>query len=313
MTEQPDVVDAVRPSSEQAAATAGALLRQAREAAGLHVAALAVSLKVPVNKLEALEAGALERLPDAVFARALASSVCRALKVDPAPILQHLPQGGAARLKTDAAGINAPFHAAAPAVRAPGVGASATLSRPAVLAVLALLVGALVLLLLPDLQREKAVSESTASASEPPPAAPVPTEAAAPAPAAVAPTPAAPAVAVAPVTPAVAPAASASVVAAAPVAPSASAAAAASAAVVGKAGGIVVFEPRAETWVRVTDGNGVIALSKTLAAGETTGVTGALPLAVVVGRVDSMEVQVRGKPMDLRPLARDNVARFEVK
>ena len=36
--------------------TAGALLRQAREAAGLHIAALAVSLKVPVKKIEALEA-----------------------------------------------------------------------------------------------------------------------------------------------------------------------------------------------------------------------------------------------------------------
>ncbi|WP_457306933.1 helix-turn-helix domain-containing protein, partial [Polaromonas sp. P5_E6] len=35
--------------------TAGTLLREAREAAGIHIAALAVSLKVPVKKLEALE------------------------------------------------------------------------------------------------------------------------------------------------------------------------------------------------------------------------------------------------------------------
>ena len=35
--------------------SAGALLREAREAAGLHIGALAVSLKVPVKKLEALE------------------------------------------------------------------------------------------------------------------------------------------------------------------------------------------------------------------------------------------------------------------
>ena len=35
--------------------SAGTLLRQAREAAGLHVASLAASLKVPVRKLEALE------------------------------------------------------------------------------------------------------------------------------------------------------------------------------------------------------------------------------------------------------------------
>ena len=75
-----------------AAKSAGQLLREAREAQGLHVAALAVALKVPVKKLEALEADRLEELPDAVFVRALASSVCRALKIDPAPILEKLPQ-----------------------------------------------------------------------------------------------------------------------------------------------------------------------------------------------------------------------------
>ena len=60
------------------------LLRAAREAAGLHIAALAAALKVPVRKLEALEAGRYGELPDLTFARALASSACRHLKVDPA-------------------------------------------------------------------------------------------------------------------------------------------------------------------------------------------------------------------------------------
>jgi cytoskeleton protein RodZ len=50
--------------------TAGALLRDAREAAGLHIAALAVALKVPVAKLEALEADNFSALPDMVFVRA---------------------------------------------------------------------------------------------------------------------------------------------------------------------------------------------------------------------------------------------------
>ena len=57
--------------------TAGSLLRTAREREGLHIAALAVSMKVPVKKLEALEADRLDLLPDAVFVRALAASVCR--------------------------------------------------------------------------------------------------------------------------------------------------------------------------------------------------------------------------------------------
>ena len=47
--------------------TAGAMLRKARMAAGLHVAALAVSMKVPVKKLEALEGDRLDLLPDAVL------------------------------------------------------------------------------------------------------------------------------------------------------------------------------------------------------------------------------------------------------
>jgi cytoskeleton protein RodZ len=34
---------------------------------------------------------------------------------------------------------------------------------------------------------------------------------------------------------------------------------------------------------------------------------------VVVGRIEAVEVQVRGEPRDLRAIAKNNVARFEVK
>ncbi len=88
--------------------TAGMLLRRAREASGLHVAALAVSLKVPVRKLEALEADRFDLLPDLVFARALASSVCRTLRVDAQPVLERLPVKTTPRLVQDRDGINTP-------------------------------------------------------------------------------------------------------------------------------------------------------------------------------------------------------------
>ena len=78
--------------TEAQVVTAGTLLRQAREAVGMDVSVLASALKVPVGKLQALEADDFTALPDAVFARALASSVCRALKIDAAPVLQGLPQ-----------------------------------------------------------------------------------------------------------------------------------------------------------------------------------------------------------------------------
>lgn len=88
----------------------GALLRAAREAQGLHIGALAVALKVPVRKLEALEADRLSELPDMVFVRGLASSVCRALNIPDAPILAKLPQHLAPRLDLQDSGLNASYR-----------------------------------------------------------------------------------------------------------------------------------------------------------------------------------------------------------
>lgn len=90
---------------------AGALLRAAREAQGLHIAALAVSLKVPVRKLEALEADRFDLLPDVVFVRALTLSVCRSLKLDPKPVMSALPQRQPPQIKTDYDGLNTTFEA----------------------------------------------------------------------------------------------------------------------------------------------------------------------------------------------------------
>jgi cytoskeleton protein RodZ len=43
------------------------------------------------------------------------------------------------------------------------------------------------------------------------------------------------------------------------------------------------------------------------------GASGNLPLSVVLGRADAVQVQVRGQAFDVKALAKDNVARFEVK
>jgi cytoskeleton protein RodZ len=305
--------------------TAGQLLRQAREAAGLHIAALAVSLKVPVRKLEALEADRLDLLPDAVFVRALASSMCRALKVDPAPVLGRLPQTVKPRLDHDASGINTPFRAPGDGPR-PSLGDA--LSRPAVLAVLVLLLGALILVFLPSVRHDDVADRSAADATGMPAAvnADAITPAAAPDSTAVAaPARAQPSVAeagaasglsptlavsVAPSTPTVAsPTAVLTPAAAAPpIAPPIAAAGP-----VPESAGIVVFRTQGESWVEVTDAKGVVTLRRTLTGGETVGASGVLPLSVVVGRADSTQVQVRGKPFELAPLARNNIARFEVK
>src|SRR6478752_2999890 len=156
---------------EGSAVSAGTLLRQAREAAGLHVATLAANLKVPLRKLEALEEDRYDQLGDAVFVRALASSVCRTLKMDPQPVLERLPQTARPRLINDDDGINAPF-------RSPGDGPAPGLphqvSRPVALLVVALLLAAIVLIFLPKRDDEAAVPATAARTGEPafPPGAP---------------------------------------------------------------------------------------------------------------------------------------------
>ena len=90
--------------------TAGSLLRKARQARGLHIAALAASIKVVPRKLELLESDQLDQLPDATFTRALAHTVCRTLKIDAAPILQLLPPPNGQRLDQVGGGLNTPFR-----------------------------------------------------------------------------------------------------------------------------------------------------------------------------------------------------------
>lgn len=265
--------------------SAGTLLRRAREAAGLHVAALAVALKVPVRKLEALEEDRYEDMGDAVFIRGLASSVCRTLKIDAQPVLERLPQTSAPRLVRDTDGLNAPFRAPTDAAAPSWLDA---VRQPVPLTVMALVLGAIVIALLPARHAEDKLVV--------PAPAPVPAVVAENAP---------------PVTAAV-PVASEPVPA--PVAAAASAAKpAASSNAPAPASGIVSIRTKGESWVEVVDAKGVVVLRKIMGAGESAGASGALPLTVAIGRVDVTEVEVRGKKFDLRPVSKDNVARFDVK
>ena len=288
----------------QAGASAGALLRQARQSAGMDIAVLASALKVPVSKLQALENDDFTVLPDAVFARALASSMCRTLKVDPAPVLGQLPQGQAPRLVGDKDGLNAKFkdpQDKAPPLRLPAA------SRGVSLTVLVLLAAAAAVYFLPsgmlefDLARAPApapaqavveASQENGSVSEPVPGAESAVSAQSPAsdvPAA-APTAAVPVAAV--------PMVAASV---------------ASAAGTVVASALLEFRATAESWVQVRDAAGAVVFERTLKAGESAQAPGKPPLSVVVGKVNATEVMVRGAPFDLSTVARENVARFEVK
>jgi cytoskeleton protein RodZ len=315
-------------SVDTSAVQAGQLLRQARETAGVHIEALAVTLKVQVHTLESLEAGRLNELLDVVFARGLASSICRVLKVDAAPVLALLPRKATAAMAVTPPAVQATFRAA----DGGGSGPSAVrklMSSPAGLIVLLLVMGAAALWLVPQLQGGD--QDVSAAASEPVAAttievtpagaegAPAADAAASmsgtastsvpalqPAPSAVQPVPGAPAVA-SPASAAVAvavaamPTAAASKAVAAPTGPAPT------------GGEYLAISAKAPSWVRVVDATGAVAINRTLQAGETVQAGGAAPLAVVIGAADAVQVQVRGQAFDLAPIARTNVARFEVK
>jgi cytoskeleton protein RodZ len=309
--------------------TAGMLLRAAREVSGMHIGALAVAMKVPVKKLEALEADRLDELPDAVFVRALAASVCRTLKLDPAEILGKLPQSVRPQLDKNARGINMPVRESGMFV---GNSLLAFVSRPAALVVIALLLAVVGILFVPETFSPFAPSEPQATVmpapavpevpqsvkegkvvlapvESSPPTDPVASAALAPA-AKAASAPVAQSAAVAVIAiPAKA------VSASAPEVPAkvATSAVAVASQPVPVASGMLVFKAKASAWIRVRDNKGAIVFEKTLAAGESAAASGQPPLAVVVGNVAATEVLVRGQTFSLDEMNQNNVARFEVK
>jgi cytoskeleton protein RodZ len=74
------------------AATAGGELRRAREERGLALADVAQQLKFSLRQLEALEADRYGELPGVAFARGMARSYARLLKIDPDPLLGRIAE-----------------------------------------------------------------------------------------------------------------------------------------------------------------------------------------------------------------------------
>jgi cytoskeleton protein RodZ len=293
-------------------ASAGSLLRAAREAQGLHIAALAVSLKVPVKKIEALEADRYDELPDAVFVRALAASVCRALKVDPIEILQKLPQTNKPFLTRHEQGMNTPFRMPADG---PGpANLKALFRRPITWAVMGLLLAALVLAVVPDIAQKagemgaQVVSGVTGKAN---PTLPESTSNAVEAAngtvmgAGSAVASSADAGALNTTASAVSPTVASPTLVISPVLGGAAGAGA-------DTDGLVLFKAQGESWIEVSDARGKTTFKRVLQAGESAGASGALPLQVTVGSADQTEVWVRGKPLEGGKV-RNNVLRFEVR
>ena len=318
------------------AVSAGMMLQHARESAGVPIETLAFLLKVPVNKLEALEMDRHDLLPDTVFARALASSVCRTLKVDPVPVLALLPQSALHAHRQAPLTAQTSFSTYTSEVRSLH---RSSVSAPALMAGLLLMAGAAILIFLPVI-KEAAINFNTHSFSGKgllgvitgsPVASPagdgigdqVFVAAATSLDVAgktavvnklndgsVTSTPAT--LLFAPTTlPSLQLAQSMGSVSV-PNGDVSSLAGQRAAADL-SADRVVAFSAATQSsWVKVTDAKGAVVLSRTIAPGEAAFAAGALPLSVIVGRADATQVQVRGQAFDLAAHSRDNVARFEV-
>lgn len=286
---------AALPLAAADGSSAGAMIRAAREQRGLHIAALAAAIKVPQRKLEALENDRYDQLLDMTFARALAQTVCRSLKIDAQPVLDRLPQvpGAAPKLHHVSSGLNAPFreHSAS------NDGADwSWLRKPVVWGTLLVLAAAAAVLWMPERFLARFTNAATAT-----PAAPA----------------TAPGVAAAPtVTTTMPPAATTATTITtslgAPAVVEAPIASAPSAALKPAGTALLAVKVNAESWVEVQDARGQTLLSRKVASGESLGLDGEVPLRLTIGNASATQVTFRGQPVDLSANTVANVARLQL-
>jgi len=282
------------PAAAPRPTTAGGLLRQARQAQGLHIAALAAAIKVVPRKLELLESDQFDQLPDPTFTRALAQTVCRTLKIDPVPILALLPPPRGHRLEQVSEGLNTPFHER-PGRLVPKEWAS--VATPALVLAALLVIAAIAIYLMPvgSLQIPKL---GTHAASEPVAAASAVTETIVMPQAAASGTSAADGAPAAPTVPID----TGGVATDAPEAASGPMAA-----------GVLQLRPSEASWVEVLDARGKPLIARLVQPGESVGLDGVMPFKVKIGNASATQVMFRGQPLELGPFTRDNMAKLELK
>ncbi len=287
--------------------TAGELLREAREQAGMRLPALAANLKVTVGKLEALEANDWDAFPDVVFIRALSSAVCRALKIDAAPVLALLPRAPGQDLRKVSEGINTKVSGGAVPTKSGDFSSSKPFPWMAI--VLLLVVATAGVLFYPQLA-EQYKKQVASKAEAPRRANTIAGEAGAndsvalgasaeggdAAANGVSGTGAATTVAAGGATAAVA----VPLPTAEPVASSAAEAP------------ILRFKATQDSWIQIKAADGKVMFEKTIKAGSEQDITTPPPLKVVVGNVGGVELLLRGVAFDLKKVTKGSTARFEV-
>ena len=281
-------------------ASAGALLRSAREAAGMSIDAVAQQLKLAPRQVKALEEGDFTHLPGRTFIRGFMRNYARLVRLDPEAVLGALP------VPTVAPTLDAPpLHATAqtmgelPTTEAPRHG----WTRWAIPLTLVAIIGATAAWewMHPAGDGGRVMPRATAPAEAPSRAARTPPEVTG----TPLPNPVAPPVQQEPA-PAPAPAAADKPdEALRSVSPSPAQTAATAA-----QGITLQLAFRDFSWTEVKDRSGHALLSQMNAGGTTQEIAGSPPLDVVVGNASDVTLTWRGRRVDLAPYTRQNVARL---
>jgi cytoskeleton protein RodZ len=255
----------------------GLLLRKAREARGLSVTDVVQTLKFSSRQIEAIESDDVEALPGSVFVRGLIRSYARLLKLDPEPLLDVL---------------DASAPASAPDVRPPenmgnAMPRGGVRQIPPLVALSILILIAATVMAAWHYLGGGSLSSRTATQETIAPAVTKNVELA------KADTLSRP---VAIETTKVVPPAGKPVSQPPEAAPD---------------GRRLSFDFRGESWIEVKDAGGQIILTGQFASG-TQSVAGRAPYEVIIGNATNVTLQYEGRPVDLKPYTRAEVARLNL-
>jgi cytoskeleton protein RodZ len=284
-------------------ASAGALLRAAREAAGLTQDSVAQQLKLAPRQVRAIEEDDYARLPGRTFVRGFVRNYARLLRVDADAVVAALPghESGSPLDRPTLTPTARPMAELRDESERRNTWAR-WLIPLALLAIVA--VAAVYEFTRPALSGRRAAADA-ASGPATAPTPPSATQATAlPNPLEPPSSSAAPSTAAPPVK------GNAEPVAATQAAAASSAASAAGTAV-SEATLLLTFN--ASSWVEVKDGNGVVIYLQTGTAGTSQTLAGTPPLDVAIGNAAGVGVTFRGQPVDVAPHTRANIARLLLK
>ena len=294
------------------------VLRNRREARGLSLAQVSAHLKLTQRQLEAIEQGELSSLPGAAFSRGFVRNYARFLDIDPAPFLAAIDAAEGRNPVPLATQMYSPSLGRMPM---PGDARFSALPAALLVVLLAAVLGAGWYFHWFEAREDEALLDSVVIEAS------APVGASSAVPAVLASEPAATALAVAsePV------AASAPLVEQSPaqsglrqVTPVVAQSAPAPVAV--QSGSLVaaVSQPSAvglprivlafdgESWVEVRDATDKVVFARLSQAGVVQEVQGSAPFTLVIGNAPKVRLNWKGRPVDLAPYIKGDVARLTV-